>query len=272
MQLLIVLLTGIAAGWIAGLLMKGRDYGVVGNLILGLIGSLVGGGIMHLLGFTAARDTWRHGIVALLGAMVVLGVARWLKPVSRGARKVLGDAGAIADIEGQFKKLGDLERRAMQHLLGHATKPRDANKAFEEQMTFGQRVADQVATFGGSWTFIGLFLLFMLVWMSFNSTIGKPFDPFPFILLNLILSCLAALQAPVIMMSQNRQSAKDRLMASNDYEVNVRTEMDLAKLHARFDELREQQWAQLVDMQRRQIELLERLLREREGGGGTAGV
>ena len=266
MQLLIVLVTGMLAGWVAGLLMKGRDYGLFGNLTLGLIGSLVGDGIMHLLGFGATEDWWRHGIVSLLGAMLVLGLARRLKPVSREARRVLGDAGGIADIEAQFKKLGDLERRAMQHLLGHSTKPLDPNKMFEDQMTFGQRVADQVAKFGGSWTFIGIFMLFMLIWMSINVSLHKPFDPFPFILLNLILSCLAALQAPVIMMSQNRQNAKDRVMATNDYEVNLRTEMDLAKLHARFDELREQQWVQLVEMQRRQIELLERLLQERTGG------
>jgi uncharacterized membrane protein len=218
---------------------------------------------MHLMGFTEPSDWWRQGIVALLGAMLVLGIARRLKPVSREARKVLGEAGTIADIESQFKKLGELERRAMQQLLGRARKPRDANQAFEEQMTFGQRVADRVATFGGSWTFIGSFLLFMLVWMSINSTMKKPFDAFPFILLNLILSCLAALQAPVIMMSQNRQAQKDRLMATNDYEVNLRTEMDLAKLHVRFDELREQQWAALVEMQRQQIELLERLCHDR---------
>lgn len=270
MQLLIVLFTGALAGWVAGLLMKGRDYGLFGNLTLGLIGSLVGGGIMHLLGFTAAEDWWRQGIVALLGAMLVLGVARRLKPVSRGARRVLGDAGGLADLEAQFKKLGSLERRAMQYLLGHATKPQDPNQVFEDQMTFGQRVADQVAKFGGSWTFIGIFLLFMLIWMSINASLHRPFDPYPYILLNLILSCLAALQAPVIMMSQNRQNAKDRVMASNDYEVNLRTEMDLAKLHARFDELREQQWVQLVEMQRQQIELLERLLRERDEGRSGA--
>ncbi len=272
MQLLVVIATGIVAGWLAGFLMKGRDYGLFGNLLLGLIGSLVGGGVMHLLGFGTTPDAWRHAIVALLGAMLVLGVARRLKPVSREARKVLGDVGGVADIEAQFKRLGGIEQRVLQYLRGHATQPRDANATFEEQMTFGQRLADQVARFGGSWTFIGLFLLMMLVWMSFNSTVKKPFDPFPFILLNLVLSCLAAMQAPVIMMSQNRQAAKDRIMATNDYEVNLRTEMDLAKLHVRFDELREQQWAQLVEMQRRQIELLERLLRERDSEPGTGGA
>ncbi len=272
MQALIWIAVGVLAGWAAGLLMKGRDYGVVGNLILGLTGSLVGGWVMSLLGYDAPGDLLRHAVVSLLGAMLVLGVARRLKPVSRQGRKVLGDVAALTDVEAHFRKLGDLERRAWARLLKRETKPRNPNAEFEEQMTFGQRVADRVATFGGSWTFIGIFLLLMLIWMMINTIIRKPFDPYPFILLNLCLSCLAALQAPVIMMSQNRQAAKDRLMASNDYEVNLRTEMELSKLHVRFDELREKQWAELVEMQRRQIELLERLLREREAGGSGAGA
>jgi uncharacterized membrane protein/uncharacterized membrane protein YeaQ/YmgE (transglycosylase-associated protein family) len=270
MVFVIWIVTGVVAGYGAGFLMKGRDYGLVGNLILGLSGSLVGGWVMALLGFNAPGDLVRHGIVSLLGAMLVLGVARRLRPVSRQGRKVLGEVAAVADLEAQFKKLGGLERRALQHLLGHTSKPRDTNAAFDEQMTFGQRVADRVAQFGGSWTFIGIFLLMMLVWMIINTEATRPFDPYPFILLNLLLSCLAAMQAPVIMMSQNRQSLKDRLMATNDYEVNMRTEMDLAKLHARFDELREQQWVELVQMQRRQIELLEMLLRKR-GAEGAEG-
>jgi len=143
----------------------------------------------------------------------------------------------------------------------------------ESAAPFGERVADRVAAFGGSWTFIFLFLAVMAVWMGVNAVSRRPFDGYPFILLNLVLSCLAALQAPVIMMSQNRQAAKDRLLASNDYEVNLRTEMDLAHLHEHFEELREKRWAELVEMQQRQIELLERLLRERlgdESGGAGA--
>ena len=270
MQLGIWIVTGVIAGYLAGFLMKGRDYGLVGNLILGLGGSLVGGWVMALLGFNAPGDLFRHGIVSLLGAMLVLGVARRLRPVSRQGHKVLGDVAGVADLETQFKTLGGFERRVLEYVRGQVTQPRDANAVFEAEMTFGQRVADKVASFGGSWTFIGTFLLMMLIWMILNSLNPKPFDPFPFILLNLMLSCVAALQAPVIMMSQNRQALKDRLMASNDYEVNVRTELDLAKLQARFDELRDKQWAELVGMQARQIELLERLLRERGAGGASA--
>ena len=179
----------------------------------------------------------------------------------------------LVDIESQIQKLGELERRTIGRFLGHAARRQDPNETFDQQMSLGERVADRVAAFGGSWTFIFLFLAVMAVWMGVNAVSRRPFDGYPFILLNLVLSCLAALQAPVIMMSQNRQAAKDRLLASNDYEVNLRTEMDLAHLHEHFEELREKRWAELVEMQQRQIELLERLLRERlgdESGGAGA--
>jgi len=268
MEFLIFTAVGLASGWLAGRLMKGRDYGVAGNVVLGTIGSLVGGWLMHALGAEHPLAIWQQTIVALLGAMLVLGVARRLRPVARGTRKVIGRAGALADFEAHMRRLGDYERRALESLRKSGTVAKDANAAFEDQLTFGQRIADKVATFGGSWTFIGTFLLIMLLWMIWNTETAKRFDPFPFILLNLVLSCIAALQAPVIMMSQNRQAAKDRLMASNDFEVNVRAEMELVRLHARFDELRERDWQALVDMQQRQLELLESILRER--GGATS--
>jgi uncharacterized membrane protein/uncharacterized membrane protein YeaQ/YmgE (transglycosylase-associated protein family) len=266
MQLLVYIASGIVAGWLAGRLMKGRDYGLTGNLILGLLGSLVGGWVMHLLGDVAPRAIWQHAIVALLGAMLLLGVARRLRPVARETRRRLGQVGALADIEAQMRKLGEYERRAVERLMKRGPTAKNANEAFEDQLTFGQRVADRVAAFGGSWTFIGSFLFVMMLWMLWNSEVKPAFDPFPFILLNLVLSCIAALQAPVIMMSQNRQAMKDRLMASNDYEVNVRAEMELTRLHARFDELRDRDWQELVEMQRRQLELLEETVRKLRDG------
>jgi uncharacterized membrane protein len=175
----------------------------------------------------------------------------------------------LAHGEGGLRSLGAREIAALERLL-HRGPPRDPNQAIEEQMTFGQKVADRVAQFGGSWTFIGLFLAGMAVWMTVNAIERKPFDPYPFILLNLVLSCLAALQAPVIMMSQNRQSLKDRIMASHDYEVNVRAEVELQSLHLRFDELRERDWAALVVMQQRQIDLLEDIVRCLGPGRGGA--
>src|SRR5690606_23754192 len=112
--------------------------------------------------------------------------------------------------------------------LRRGSAPVDPNRSFDAQLSIGERLADRVAAFGGSWTFIGLFLTAMIVWMAINQRLARPFDPFPFILLNLMLSCLAALQAPVIMMSQNRQAAKDRSDARLDYEVNVRAEVQIA--------------------------------------------
>jgi CRP/FNR family transcriptional regulator, cyclic AMP receptor protein len=125
---------------------------------------------------------------------------------------------------------------------------RNANEEEEERMTFGQRIADHVASFGGSWKFIIIFLVGMIAWMTINTLVlHRAFDPFPFILLNLVLSCLAALQAPVIMMSQNRQSSKDRLKSDLDYQVNLKAELEVAHLHRKMDrvyEIIQAHWAE----------------------------
>jgi uncharacterized membrane protein len=159
----------------------------------------------------------------------------------------------------QIQTLSARERHVLAKLLKREHIVRDTNAAFHEQRTFGERLADNVASFGGSWTFILLFLGVMLVWITWNATATGPFDPFPFILLNLVLSCLAALQAPIIMMSQNRQAEKDRLEAHHDYEINLKAEMEVMALHAKVDHLRDQQWAELIALQTRQLELLERI-------------
>lgn len=144
---------------------------------------------------------------------------------------------------------------------------RDTNKEFDTQLTFGQRVADKVAAFGGSWTFIILFAAVLAAWIVLNSAIlarrHEAFDPYPYILLNLFLSMTAAVQAPVIMMSQNRQAAKDRLDAAHDYEINLKAEMEINRLHEKLDDLREQRWAELVSMQQEQLRLLQQLLEEK---------
>ncbi len=129
---------------------------------------------------------------------------------------------------------------------------RNLNEEVEERLTFGERVADRVAAFGGSWTFILLFGAFLLGWMLMNAFIlaSRAFDPFPFILLNLALSALAALQAPVIMMSQNRQSAKDRLKADLDYQVNLKAELEVAQLHGKIDRIYEQMQASFAKIER----------------------
>ena len=160
--------------------------------------------------------------------------------------------------------LTELDQRVIRHLAERLHISRNINREFDEKLTFGQRLADRVATFGGSWTFILIFCFILLVWIGLNSFIllhrGKAFDPYPYILLNLMLSMIAAFQAPVIMMSQNRQAAKDRLDAAHDYEVNLKAELEIMSLHEKLDSLREQQWRELIELQQEQIRLLMRLL------------
>jgi uncharacterized membrane protein len=128
---------------------------------------------------------------------------------------------------------------------------RNVNLEEEERLTFGERIADRVAAFGGSWTFIISFGVVLTVWMGVNIYMAThAFDPYPFILLNLVLSTLAALQAPVIMMSQNRQASKDRLKADLDYEVNLKAELEVAQLHAKVDRIYEEMQAQFAKIAR----------------------
>jgi uncharacterized membrane protein len=159
----------------------------------------------------------------------------------------------------ELHKLGELEKRVLSYVIARKQIARDPNKSFDEQMTFGERIADRVASFGGSWTFIGIFLGIMFTWMAINIFTPTKWDEYPFILLNLCLSCLAALQAPVIMMSQNRQTAKDRSDAKHDYEVNLKAETEIVALHLKMDELRDRQWKNLLEIQDKQLELLARL-------------
>jgi uncharacterized membrane protein len=152
---------------------------------------------------------------------------------------------------------------------------RDTDTEFRESRTFGERLADRIAAVGGAWTFILLFLAFLAGWTFVNTEILAPrreaFDPYPYIFLNLFLSMLAALQAPVIMMSQNRQVSRDRLEARNNYEVNLKAELEIRELHDKLDVLREAQWAELVRMQNEQSRLLESVLsdarRDRQSPG-----
>lgn len=159
----------------------------------------------------------------------------------------------------ELTRLRDWQHRALAEFLARTVTTHDPAEKFMNSRTFGERVADAVASFGGSWPFIFLFLGGMAVWMVYNQSIAKPFDPFPYILLNLVLSCLAALQAPVIMMSQNRQSARDRMDAQHDYEVNLRAEMEVMGLHTKLDEMRDQKLVRLEEMVRLQSEMMQRM-------------
>jgi uncharacterized membrane protein len=155
---------------------------------------------------------------------------------------------------------GESEQRVVDRLAKRLHISRNARRQFEERLTVGQRLADRIAVFGGSWTFILTFLALLASWVVLNTVIlarvGRPFDAYPYIFLNLILSMLAALQAPVIMMSQNRHAARDRAAAEHDYEVNLKAELEILALHRKVDTLREQQWAELLAMQQEQIRLL----------------
>jgi uncharacterized membrane protein len=142
---------------------------------------------------------------------------------------------------------------------------------FEQQLTFGERLADKIAEFGGSWRFIIIFFVILSLWIAINSLtlILKPFDPYPFILLNLILSCLASIQAPIIMMNQNRQEDKDRLRAEHDYRINLKAELEIRHLHEKIDHLLMNQWQRLLEIQEIQMELMEELARKTPQGRGA---
>ena len=132
----------------------------------------------------------------------------------------------------------------------------------EERMPLGERLADRVASFGGSWTFILSFFAVLAFWIVLNAILlsRRPFDPYPFILLNLVLSCLAAIQAPIIMMSQNRKEARDRARAEHDYRVNLKAEIEVRLLHEKLDHLMLHQWGRLLDVQEDQGELLDEVI------------
>jgi uncharacterized membrane protein len=148
---------------------------------------------------------------------------------------------------------------------------RDVYADYSHKLTVGERIADRVATFGGSWAFIISFGSVLFVWILINSLrmLMQPFDPFPYILLNLVLSCLAAIQAPVIMMSQNRKEAKDRLRSENDYRINLKAELEIRNLHNKLDLLISHQWQRLLEIQEIQTEMLEGLAAGNQHGNGT---
>jgi len=172
-------------------------------------------------------------------------------------------------IETERGELSDLEKEVVESLATHEILSMHVDQEYDSKLTFGQRLSDKIASFGGSWRFIIIFMCILVFWISVNSLIlaFKPFDPYPFILLNLILSCLAALQAPIIMMSQNRQEAKDRLRASHDYQINLKAELEIRQLHQKLDHLLSRQWERLVEIQEVQIELLNEMQGPRTKSG-----
>lgn len=163
----------------------------------------------------------------------------------------------------QTGELTELEQKVIDSISDRATLS-DKLVEDETQRTFGQKIADKVAAFGGSWTFIIAFLGFILIWICLNVfwLANRNFDPFPFILLNLILSCIAAIQAPVIMMSQNRQESKDRERAKKDYMINLKAELEIRSLHEKIDHLILRQQQEIVEMQKVQTDMLSDIAKE----------
>ena len=176
-------------------------------------------------------------------------------------------------LQNEKGELSELEQTVLNSMQEQETLSKNINNEFDSNLTFGQRVADKVAEFGGSWNFIILFCCFLALWTVGNSYLvfhlfhKNPFDPFPYILLNLLLSGVAGLQAPVIMMSQNRQEAKDRLRSEHDYVVNLKAELEIRNLHEKMDHLLNQQWQRLVEIQEIQTDLMEELAHKSANGG-----
>lgn len=170
-------------------------------------------------------------------------------------------------IKQENKELNSLEGEVVDAISTNKILSENIEEELEEKLTFGQRIADHIASFGGSWTFIISFFSFILVWMGINTwrLMGKPFDPFPFILLNLILSCIAAIQAPIIMMSQNRQEHKDRIRSEHDFKVNLKAELEIQLLNEKVDHLLVHQNKRLMEIQQIQADYLEDILKEVKG-------
>jgi len=166
-------------------------------------------------------------------------------------------------LEEEKGELSDLEKEVIQSVKDKEILSANPELEFERALSLGEHLSDKMADLGGSWTFLGIFFLILLVWISINTgyLLHKPFDPYPYILLNLILSCIAAVQAPIIMMSQNRQEAKDRLRATHDYSVNLKAELEIRMLHEKMDHLVSHQWQRLLEIQQIQTELMEEFLR-----------
>jgi uncharacterized membrane protein len=168
-------------------------------------------------------------------------------------------------LEDEIGELTALDQEVIESLEQHEILSSDIIKQFERKLTFGERLSDHIAEFGGSWKFLISFGAVLFIWIAVNGVllVTHAFDPYPFILLNLILSCLAAVQAPIIMMSQNRAEARDRLRAENDYKVNLKAELEIRHLHEKLDHLLRRQYNRLFEIQQIQIELLQEIGRHK---------
>ncbi|OJU63247.1 MAG: hypothetical protein BGO01_11550 [Armatimonadetes bacterium 55-13] len=166
-------------------------------------------------------------------------------------------------LQDEQEELFKLKAEVVNSLKQHELLVRNTDYEFQKNLSFGERLSDRLASFGGSWTFILAFGSVLVIWISINSWLAfaKPFDPYPFILLNLVLSCLAAIQAPVIMMSQNRQEARDLARGENDYKINLKAEIEIRAIDEKLDKLINDQWKHLLEIQQMQMEMIEELVK-----------
>lgn len=173
-------------------------------------------------------------------------------------------------IQQEYGEISHLENEVVRAINSDELLSQNIEDTLDDRLTLGQRVADRIAEFGGSWTFIIAFFSFIILWMAVNIWLlaSRPFDPYPFILLNLILSCLAAIQAPIIMMSQNRQEQKDRSRSEHDYKINLKAELEIRLLHEKIDHLIVHQNKRLLEIQELQLDYLEELSDKKEGKKG----
>lgn len=269
MHVLQWLITGIVAGLAARFALRKSKVGLGGDLALGALGGLAAGALFHYAGVTDSGPGTVHVLIALVGAVGMIAALHIAARATVHAGRLVGSAVRLNDLASDLANAGDLERGVFEKFLKRIPAARNINREQAETETLGQRTADRVARFGGSWAFIGLFGAVLMTWTLYNIETTKPFDPYPFILLNLLLSCIAAIQAPIILMSQNRQSEKDRLNAEADYAVNLKAEMEILALHSKLDELREQSWRELIAQQERQLAMLEKLTNARPDHAGS---
>lgn len=167
-------------------------------------------------------------------------------------------------ISEELGNLEKLDKDVIKSIKEHEIIAIKSNKSQRKKETFGERLSDKIAKFGGSWVFIIVFFLVLFSWIGLNANwvLHKAFDPFPFILMNLILSCLAAIQAPIIMMSQNRQESKDRARAENDYKIDLKSEIEIRTLHEKIDHILFNQWTKTMNIHEMQIEILNEIRQE----------
>jgi uncharacterized membrane protein len=171
-------------------------------------------------------------------------------------------------LEEETGKISSFQERVLKSWLEHELISKNINLEFEQELTFWERLSDRVATFGGSWAFILGFAGIIALWIVINTVamLAQPFDPYPYIFLNLVLSGLAGFQAPIILMSQNRQDAKDRLRSEHDYKLNLKAELEIRHLNEKMDLLLTSQWRRLLEIQRIQMEVMEECVSKTPAG------